>query len=844
MIDPQCAAKAMEMVDDDQISDYIETLFSSVFWKPNHFIILRGIPEKHTPREGNIPDTETCQPGLEENSIQDEVLIDTVRRKAIEWAQIGNAAFIIPNVMRSAQGSSENVELMVAVVVDIDTGDSYAKAQWCADHFGVPTMAVESGGRTDAGTPKLHLYWVLEEPEADVAAVVEARHQVALKAGGDLQFGRGTPNNPLGRAHQPIRIGGSVHGKGGVLRPVRVAHSSGPRYSFRELEQAIKRAPASPWKVTAIESATGPFDFGPTKNHRPDLDDVLVEDVHEGGEGADSRYAKVGQVIGGLIGTARRGTISLEDAKAQAYSWMQIHMKPPMPDATFNRHWHRLLEIDQRKQGAMPKAAVEVAKPMVVKEELGLREWGVHRWTSGEPKPREFLVDGLVLAGKPHLVVAEGGAGKTFAALDLGLKVAAWEEGSELEWWGQPIRAGGTVVMLTTEDDADELHIRIHDIDPDGLRYRAGDRWIVAPLVNMGGAFTLGERDPRTGNVVPGARWQQTLDLIRALPDVKLVIVDTLNTTLHGEENSATVVGEYAKLLQPVCGEIGAALVITHHIRKTDPNNPIHSPDEMAAAVRGSSALPAAFRAVLGVWHCHDFAKRMKAMGLEPKAKQLWRMGVLKANNPEMIDGVRFLLRAESGLLEDATERAMAAQKDTGVIHRSWMELAVRLAAEAGYPYSIGSKNDANGLFRRRSELPPCLRELGWRAMDGVRDDAVAEGRLVMTNAKGSKARTLLDVPEGAFAGNRRGGEEVRSGAMQAPEWGEWVWDEVQMAVQPIDAPRIQLGGRSSGEVAGVHVSRTAESQAQQGFEWGVHDKASSEDGGLSSDAERDPAIH
>lgn len=807
MTDPQYAAKALELVNDDQIADYIETLYASVLWKPGHFIILRGIPEKGTPREGNIPDTETCQPGLEDNHVQDDVLIDTVKRKALEWAQLGNAAFIIPNVMRSAQGSSDNVELMVAVVVDIDTGDSYAKASWCAQHFGLPTMAVESGGTTEQGKPKLHLYWVFDEPVKDVHAVVEARHAVALKAGGDLQFGRGLPNNPLGRAHQPIRIGGSVHGKSGNMKPVRVVHSSGPRYEFGALAQAIHRAPDSPWRVAVAEPTSGPFDFGPTKNHRPDLDDVLTEDVHEGGDGADSRYAKIGQVIGGLIGTARRGTVTLEDARNQAYAWMQIHMKPPLPDAAFNRHWHRLLEIDQRKAGALPKAAVEVVQPLVKADELGLREWGVHRWTSGEPKPRSFIVDGLVLAGKPHLVVAEGGAGKTFAALDLGLKVAAWEEGMELEWWGQPIRQGGTVVMLTTEDDADELHIRIHDIDPEGLRYRAGDRWIVAPLTNMGGAFTLGERDRMTGNVVPGARWLQTLDLIRKLPDVKLVIVDTLNTTLHGEENSATVVGEYAKLLQPVCGEVGAALVVTHHIRKTDPNNPIHSPDEMAAAVRGSSALPAAFRAVLGVWHCHDFAKRMKAMGLEPKAKQLWRMGVLKANNPEMIDGVRFLLRAESGLLVDATDRAMAAQKDTGVINRGWMELAVRLAAEAGYPYSIGSKNDAGGLFRRRSELPAPLRELGWRAMDGVRDDAVAEARIVMASGKGSKVRNLLDVPEGPFAKPGPGGEAVRPGAMPAPDWSGWAWNEIEMMVTPIGVPKLQfMDSRTGGNVGAAKV--------------------------------------
>src|SRR5690606_20977049 len=110
--------------------------------------------------------------------------------------------------------------------------------------------------------------------------------------------------------------------------------------------------------------------------------------------------------------------------------------------------------------------------------------------------------------------------------------------------------------------------------------------------------------------------------------------LDTLNSTLHGEENSATIINEYIRLLHPVCGKMGAALVLTHHIRKQNSQaggviRPITTPEDMFNAIRGSSALPAAFRAVLGIWHSHDYSRRMKAMGLEPKAKALWRFGVL-----------------------------------------------------------------------------------------------------------------------------------------------------------------------------------------------------------------------
>lgn len=783
------------IVDESGIEDFMQTLFSRVLWKPDHFINLRGVGEKGTPREGQFHADEWIQPGLEE--FPDDHVASLTIHHAKRWAQYHIASFVVPAVMKASRGTSENVGLMIAVVLDLDSGDTNAKAAWIEQHIGTPTIVVASGGITDAGTPKLHLYWVLDDPTDDVAGVVELRHLLAEKIGGDLQFGRGTPDNPLGRAHQPIRIGGSVHSKHGRAAPVHVLWTRGPMPDVDELGWRIRRAPESPWAVRAhaAPASTG-FDFGPTLNHRPDTDALLAEDVHEGGEGEKTRFATLGRIIGGLIGTARRGAITLQEAQDQAYAWMQVHMHPPYSELQFKQHWHRILERDTRANGALPAAAaqaeLEAPKPLVAQAELGLREWAAHRWTSGEPRPREFLVDGLVLARKPHLVVAEGGAGKTFSMLDLGLKVAAWEEGSDLRWWGQPVRSGGTVVMLTTEDDADELHIRIHDIDPDGLRYRAGDRWIVAPLVNMGGAFTLGERD-RTGNVAPAARWLQTLDLLKGLPNVALVIVDTLNTTLHGEENSATVVGEYAKLLQPVCGEIGAALVVTHHIRKTDPNNPVHTPDEMAAAVRGSSALPAAFRAVLGMWHCHDYAKRMKAMGIEPRPKQLWRMGVLKANNPEMVDGVRFLLRSDSGMLEDATERAVESTRSAGAQQAAWLVLAVRLAAEAGYPYTTGSRNDTGGLYARRAELPPVLQSVAWRAMDALRDQAIGAGEIVATGARGSKTRKLLDVPGGAFAGSGRG-EEVRPGAMTAVDWGDWEWSDIEAMPVPAGSPRLVLG--------------------------------------------------
>src|SRR3546814_19647300 len=106
---------------------------------------------------------------------------------------------------------------------------------------------------------------------------------------------------------------------------------------------------------------------------------------------------------------------------------------------------------------------------------------------------------------------------------------------------------------------------------------------------------------------------------------VSAVIVDTLNATLHGEENSAAVIQEYVRAIAPICGELGAAFVVTHHIRKQG-KEPIRDLDDMKEAIRGSTALPAAVRMVLGFWHATDYARRLRVLALEPRRGMVSRL--------------------------------------------------------------------------------------------------------------------------------------------------------------------------------------------------------------------------
>ena len=127
------------------------------------------------------------------------------------WAEHHVAGFIVPAVLKPAAKEKGDVTLdkvaaLTAIILDIDSGDVSAKAAFVAERLGEPTMTVSSGGKTDTGQTKLHLYWLFNEPCENVERVAALRKQLAAKVGGDQSFGRAT---------QVIRVPGSVHAKHG-----------------------------------------------------------------------------------------------------------------------------------------------------------------------------------------------------------------------------------------------------------------------------------------------------------------------------------------------------------------------------------------------------------------------------------------------------------------------------------------------------------------------------------------------------------------------------------------------------------------------------------------------------
>src|SRR5680860_1704570 len=98
-------------------------------------------------------------------------------------ADTGCGVYVVPCTVGEGQSArTENILQTCVIVIDLDKGDIDRKRTHAVHHLGKPSLDIASGGITEAGQQKCHLYWRLTEAAtgADLERVRALRVTLSL----------------------------------------------------------------------------------------------------------------------------------------------------------------------------------------------------------------------------------------------------------------------------------------------------------------------------------------------------------------------------------------------------------------------------------------------------------------------------------------------------------------------------------------------------------------------------------------------------------------------------------------------------------------------------------------
>jgi len=513
----------------DQMRIFLHVLFSGC----SDLIACRSFPEKGTDK------TKPPKPPRNIWIAADEHVVTNAMEFANKAAKAATAFYVIPaTVKEQGQASSEHVQQMQTLLIDIDSGNTEEKLNILSNAIGTPTMIVESGGITAEGQTKLHLYWQLWRAVSvdDLKKLLELRNKIAITVGGDTHFKS---------AHQPIRVAGSVYHKGGSSKLVKIRSYEPIEYELEELIEGVKALLQNTAKVGKDENKISHIPFK----------QVLTSKVFAEAEGEATRFNHLQKVAGFWLRKYHDGTISREQAIEEIYSYNLANVVPPWSDDRLQQMIAGLWKKHLIENGEAKTLRTDAADTANISDN-NIVAISPCNW-QGRPPKRQWLIDGWLPRGYVTALYGDGGVGKSLLAQQL---VTALSIGREfLGGKTEPCR----VYALMCEDDENELWRRQVDIN----KHYNIDMSMLGNirLVSRVGAnnllMTFANSD--TGQLTEFFNKLEQ-DIAEYRPD--LVILDTAADMFGGNENNRPQVRQF---IQSACAKIarntgGAVLLCAH----------------------------------------------------------------------------------------------------------------------------------------------------------------------------------------------------------------------------------------------------------------------------------------
>ena len=292
----------------------------------------------------------------------------------------------------------------------------------------------------------------------------------------------------------------------------------------------------------------------------------------------------------------------------------------------------------------------------VIKKRLSLKSQHllIQNQFAGAAPEQKFLIGDTIPLGVPVVFAAAGDSGKGMMTLDLAMKVASGE-GMQSSFGGL-VAQHGSAVILSAEDDRDELHRRVSRLDPMNKRSAYQHDLVVVPLPNEGGVFPIMKKEDNS--YVVDDEFTNIYEEILQMEDLALIVIDPMASFVHADVNADPAAGAaFMGLLAQMATETGATVMVNHHMAKISDGDSIETPEQARNKIRGTSAIVDGVRSAFSVWQVKEETARKVCKDLNiPYARNaVFDGAVVKSNGPAKRDVRHFIRNPNTGLLEDRT---------------------------------------------------------------------------------------------------------------------------------------------------------------------------------------------
>lgn len=383
---------------------------------------------------------------------------------------------------------------------------------------------------------------------------------------------------------------------------------------------------------------------------------------------------------------------------------------------------------DLHRDEGMKAVADLLERATEVQRRFKLSERTADRLFIGEPPPVNWLVRGIFPLGVCCLVASPPNVGKSMLSLDMAAKVAGYPGPLCPDYsFGAEVAAHGRAVYVSAEDDEPEIHRRLWSLSggvmPNCLH--------VLSLPDVG-HFGIIESDRTTKEFKPTEAWRDLVAEIRELPDVKLILLDTLQALTAGDTNTVEATQPLMNEATALASATGACVLLVHHVAKGSTKEIKTALDAMEA-IRGSGAIAGTARGAYVMWPPADGGREVCDVLGEVYQEGKVAFGIVAKKYGDARRDRTVFVRDDRGILQDRTQQyIMLSGTDDSDTLRADLLKAIRDQWQNGQAFT--DSHGAKGLHARRRELAEGFHEKSRTWFDEQVGKLLADGSIKRLN--------------------------------------------------------------------------------------------------------------